>query len=117
MASMDISERRLPQDGRVNVLLDRRKIDLRVSTFPGIRGEKTVIRVLDTKGVSLNLRDLGFAEDIVNMLDRIIRGGSVPQAEGENMECDLFGLAASTNDMKEGMAAFLEKRDPKFQGR
>ena len=61
MASLDISERRLPQDGRVHVLLDGRKIDLRVSTFPDHRGEKTVIRVLDTRSVSLNLEDLGFA--------------------------------------------------------
>jgi type IV pilus assembly protein PilB len=67
MASMDISERRLPQDGRVHVMLDGRKIDLRVSTFPGSRGEKTVIRVLDTRNVSLNLRDLGFAEDILTV--------------------------------------------------
>ena len=66
MASLDISERRLPQDGRVHVLLDGRKIDLRVSTFPGSRGEKTVIRVLDTRSVSLNLRDLGFAEDVLD---------------------------------------------------
>jgi type IV pilus assembly protein PilB len=67
MACMDISERRLPQDGRVHVMLDGRKIDLRVSTFPGSRGEKTVIRVLDTRNVSLNLRDLGFAEDILTI--------------------------------------------------
>jgi len=66
MAGLDISERRLPQDGRVNVMLNRRKIDLRVSTFPGNRGEKTVIRVLDTGSVSLILEDLGFAEDILN---------------------------------------------------
>ncbi|MEA1950944.1 MAG: ATPase, T2SS/T4P/T4SS family, partial [Planctomycetota bacterium] len=66
MASLDISERRLPQDGRVNVMLERRKIDLRVSTFPSSRGEKTVIRVLDTKSVSLNLEELGFAEDVLN---------------------------------------------------
>ncbi len=66
MASLDISERRLPQDGRVNVLLDGRKIDLRVSTFPTARGEKTVIRVLDTRTISLNLQDLGFAEDVLN---------------------------------------------------
>lgn len=66
MAGLDISERRLPQDGRVNVLLDGRKIDLRVSTFPTTQGEKTVIRVLDTRSVSLNLEDLGFAEDILN---------------------------------------------------
>ena len=65
MASLDISERRLPQDGRVHVMLDGRKVDLRISTFPGNRGEKTVIRVLDTRSVSLNLRDLGFAEDIL----------------------------------------------------
>ena len=61
MASLDISERRLPQDGRVNVLLDGRRIDLRVSTFPTNRGEKTVIRVLDTRTVSLVLEDLGLA--------------------------------------------------------
>ncbi len=65
MASLDISERRLPQDGRVHVLLQGRPIDLRVSTFPMSRGEKTVIRVLDTKSTSLKLEDLGFAEDIL----------------------------------------------------
>ncbi len=73
MASMDISERRLPQDGRVNVLLDGRKIDLRVNTFPGSRGEKTVIRVLDTRSVSLNLEELGFAEHILARLRRAIQ--------------------------------------------
>ena len=72
MASLDISERRLPQDGRVHVMLDGRKIDLRVSTFPGSRGEKTVIRVLDTRNISLNLRDLGFAEDVLTVLQRSI---------------------------------------------
>src|SRR5437667_389466 len=73
MASLDISERRLPQDGRVHVLLDGRKIDLRRSTFPGSRGEKTAIRVLDTRSVSLNLRDLGFAEDILTPLQSSIQ--------------------------------------------
>jgi type IV pilus assembly protein PilB len=73
MASMDISERRLPQDGRVNVMLEGRKVDLRVSTFPGARGEKTVIRVLDTRKVSLNLRDLGFAADILTAFRRTSR--------------------------------------------
>src|SRR5436190_3571113 len=73
MASLDISERRLPQDGRVHVLLDGRKIDLRVSTFPGSRGEKTVIRVLDTRSVSLNLRDLGFAEDVLAPLQAAVQ--------------------------------------------
>jgi type IV pilus assembly protein PilB len=73
MAGLDISERRLPQDGRVHVMLDGRKIDLRVSTFPGNRGEKTVIRVLDTRSVSLVLNDLGFAEDILSSLKSNVR--------------------------------------------
>ncbi len=67
MAAMDISERRLPQDGRVHVMLEGRKIDLRVSTFPSARGEKTVIRVLDTRSVSLRLEDLGFGEDVLQV--------------------------------------------------
>ena len=73
MAGLDISERRLPQDGRVNVMLDGRKVDLRVSTFPGNRGEKTVIRVLDTRSVTLNLRDLGFAEDVLTQFQACIQ--------------------------------------------
>ena len=73
MASLDISERRLPQDGRIHVLLDGRKIDMRVSTFPSNQGEKTVIRILDMKGGSLSLADLGFAENILTRLQGHIR--------------------------------------------
>jgi type IV pilus assembly protein PilB len=57
----------------VNVLLEGRKIDLRVSTFPTHRGEKTVIRVLDTRSTSLVLEELGFAEDILNTFRQHIR--------------------------------------------
>lgn len=73
MAGLDISERRLPQDGRVHVMLEGRKVDLRVSTFPMNKGEKTVIRVLDTKSVSLNLEDLGFAEDLLHKFHECIQ--------------------------------------------
>ena len=50
-------------------------------------------------------------------LEAIRRGSNMPQEEGEVIECDLFGLAASTADMKEGMGAFLEKRKPNFEGK
>jgi type IV pilus assembly protein PilB len=73
MAGLDISERRLPQDGRIHVMLEGRKIDLRCSTFPTSRGEKTVIRVLDTRAISLVLEELGFAEDVLNQLQENIR--------------------------------------------
>lgn len=65
MANMDIGERRLPQDGRIQVLMEGRPIDLRVSTLPSSFGEKVVIRVLDNQGVHISLEHLGFSADIL----------------------------------------------------
>ncbi len=61
MASIDIAERRRPQDGRLSVNHDGRKIDLRVATLPTVWGEKIVMRILDNTGVSLSLGDLRMA--------------------------------------------------------
>ncbi len=60
MANMDIAERRLPQDGRIQVQLGGREVDLRVATFPTIHGENVALRVLDKGTVALTLEDLGF---------------------------------------------------------
>ncbi len=104
MASLDISERRLPQDGRVLVMLDGRKIDLRVSTFPGNRGEKTVIRVLDTRGVSLVLEDLGFAEDILEGFQSLIRSPNgivlVTGPTGSGKSTTLYAALNSISSME-----------------
>jgi type IV pilus assembly protein PilB len=59
MANLDISERRIPQDGKVSAIVGGRAIDLRVSTLPTNRGEKTVIRVLDSASVVRGLERLG----------------------------------------------------------
>jgi len=61
MASLDISERRLPQDGRIHVLMEGRPVDLRVSTLPMPFGEKIVIRILDNRSINLSLQELGFS--------------------------------------------------------
>ena len=63
MASMDISERRLPQDGRIHVMMENRSIDLRVSTLPLAHGEKTVIRIMDNRNIPLSLAQLGFSSE------------------------------------------------------
>jgi len=63
MANLDISERRIPQDGRIRCNVQGRKLDLRVSTLPTSYGEKTVMRILDTKNINVSLDDLGFDED------------------------------------------------------
>jgi type IV pilus assembly protein PilB len=60
MADLDISERRVPQDGRIRCVVGGRKLDLRVSTLPSGYGEKVVMRILDTKSINVQLEDLGF---------------------------------------------------------
>ncbi|MFK7776953.1 MAG: ATPase, T2SS/T4P/T4SS family, partial [Gimesia sp.] len=65
MASLDISERRLPQDGRIHVLMEGRPIDLRVSTLPMPTGEKVVIRILDNRSVNVSLEQLGFSAEVL----------------------------------------------------
>ena len=64
MSNLDISETRVPQDGKVSVIIGGRGIDLRVSTLPTNRGEKVVIRVLDSKSILLGLDQLGMEPEI-----------------------------------------------------
>ena len=59
MAELDIAERRLPQDGDIHVLLDGRRVDLRVSTMPGRHGEKVVVRIIDSRGAIVSSERLG----------------------------------------------------------
>ena len=76
MSELDISERRVPQDGRFRVSLQGRLIDLRVSIIPSIHGEDAVLRVLDRQALSdqmkgLQLTALGFDDDVAKMLRRM----------------------------------------------
>ena len=62
MSDIDIAEKRKPQDGRMSIMHNGRKIDLRVATLPTVWGEKIVMRILDNSTASLDLRDLSFLE-------------------------------------------------------
>ena len=64
MANLDISERRLPQDGKVAAIVGGRAIDLRISILPTNRGEKTVVRVLDSKSIVRGLEHVGMEPDV-----------------------------------------------------
>ena len=72
MAGMDIAERRLPQDGRIQLNMGGRKVDLRISTLPTVYGESVVIRILDRGSIMLSLEHAGFSEkDLVTVRDLI----------------------------------------------
>ena len=72
MSNLDIAERRLPQDGRIQAVIQGRKIDMRVSTLPTSHGEKVVIRLLDVGTARLRLADLGMEADTQELLEQQI---------------------------------------------
>lgn len=73
MANLDISERRLPQDGRISINMAGRQIDLRVSTLPTQFGESVVLRVLDRAAVNLQLESLGFPKFVLDYVVEAIQ--------------------------------------------
>ena len=72
LAKINIAERRIPQDGRFSVSVQGRKIDLRVSTFPTIHGEKVVMRILERSGMTITLDDLGMNEEILGRFRQVL---------------------------------------------
>jgi type IV pilus assembly protein PilB len=71
--SMSIAEKRLPQDGRIQVKIKKKPIDLRVSTIPTNHGESMVMRVLDKSSLKLGLPELGFFSDDQEIFERLIK--------------------------------------------
>lgn len=69
---MDIAEKRVPQEGRIHILVEGREIDLRISSMPTILGEKIVVRVLDKHNLQLNLDLLGYSPEMVLVLRRML---------------------------------------------
>src|SRR5207237_8756139 len=69
----NIAERRLPQDGRIRVTLQGRRIDIRVSTVPTVHGESIVMRLLDRSSVFLPLESLGFSPQIRGPFEALIK--------------------------------------------
>ncbi len=72
MANLDIAEKRRPHDGRCQATVENREIDLRVSTFPTVFGEKAVLRILDKTNVVFELEELGFTKKVMAQLLDIV---------------------------------------------
>jgi type IV pilus assembly protein PilB len=73
MANLNITERRLPQDGRINMMVSGKQIDLRVSCLPTAFGESVVLRVLDRSAVNLELESLGLPKQVYDYVTEVIQ--------------------------------------------
>ena len=72
MAQLDISERRLPQDGRISLRIGTRAMDVRVSTLPSAHGERAVLRLLDKSQGALNLESVGMQGEVLQRMEELI---------------------------------------------
>ncbi|MHC4845851.1 MAG: GspE/PulE family protein [Planctomycetota bacterium] len=103
MSSLDIAERRAPQDGRMQVMLDDRNVDLRVSTLPTFHGEKVVIRILDRSAMMGDLSCLGLSERILEGLSDLVSRPNgvvlVTGPTGSGKTTTLYGALASINSI------------------
>lgn len=73
MGKMDIAEKRLPQDGRLEVEINENPIDIRISTIPTVNGEKAVLRILNRKRFMLSKDELGFTDRNMELFNQILR--------------------------------------------
>jgi len=72
ISGLNIAEKRLPQDGRISIKIDKREFDMRVSILPTMFGEKSVIRLADKEGFNMGKQELGFFEDDLKKFDSIL---------------------------------------------
>jgi general secretion pathway protein E len=102
LANLDISERRLPQDGRIRIAVRGQEIDMRVSIVPAIHGETIVMRLLDRSVVALDLAQLGFEAEACAHLERVARLPNgiilITGPTGSGKTTTLYALMSILND-------------------
>ncbi len=113
MANLDIAERRLPQDGRVELVVGGKPVDLRVAVLPTMHGESVVMRVLDRSNVEMSLDRLGLREDDLSKIQTLIAKPNgiviVTGPTGSGKTTTLYAALASLNDTE---TKILTAEDP-----
>ncbi len=113
MANLDIAERRLPQDGRIELTVAGNPVDLRIAVLPTMHGESVVMRVLDRSNVELSLDRLGLREDDLAKVRTLIRKPNgiviVTGPTGSGKTTTLYAALAELNDIE---TKILTAEDP-----
>ncbi len=113
MANLDIAERRLPQDGRIELVVRGAPVDLRVSVLPTMFGESVVMRVLDRSNVSLDLDRIGLREDDQRIFRQLIkRPNGIVIVTGPTGSGKTTTLYSALNDLNDVEVKILTSEDP-----
>ena len=113
MANLDIAERRLPQDGRIELNVGGNSVDLRVSVLPTLFGESVVMRVLDRTVVQLDLNKIGMDPNTLNRFRQIIRRpNGIVLVTGPTGSGKTTTLYSALNELNEITAKIITTEDP-----
>jgi type IV pilus assembly protein PilB len=113
MANLDIAERRMPQDGRIELNVNNQPIDLRVSVLPTMFGESVVMRVLDRSNVQLDLDKLGMREDDLNTIRQLIaKPNGVVVCTGPTGSGKTTTLYAALRELNDPSSKLITAEDP-----
>ena len=113
MGSIDISEKRRPQDGRIKMTLQGKHYDLRVSMLPSVHGQSAVMRILDRGNISVGIRDLGFHEEDHTRFQNIIkRPNGIFLVTGPTGSGKTTTLYAALNELNRPDRKIITAEDP-----
>ena len=113
MANLDIGERRLPQDGRIELTVNKKPVDLRVSVLPTMFGESVVMRILDRSQVQLDLDRLGFVPYDLDMIRQLMKKpNGIVIVTGPTGSGKTTTLYAALNELNEISEKILTVEDP-----
>ncbi len=113
MGSIDISEKRRPQDGRIKMTIQNKHFDLRVSMLPTVHGQSAVMRILDRANIMVGIRDLGFGEeDYVRFQQIIKRPNGIFLVTGPTGSGKTTTLYAALNELNRPDRKIITAEDP-----
>src|SRR4051794_35077165 len=113
MGSIDIAEKRRPQDGRIKILVAGKDIDLRVSILPTTHGQSVVMRILDRDNIKVGLQDLGFAdEDFARFKSMVKRPNGILLVTGPTGSGKTTTLYAALNELNRPDVKIITAEDP-----
>lgn len=120
MGKMDIAEKRIPQDGRVEMNVDGRDIDMRISVLPTVYGEKIVIRLLDRSSEILTKSELGFTPQNLSVFDNIIKSPFgiilVTGPTGSGKTTTLYTALRELNDIHKNIITVEDPVEYRLEG-
>lgn len=120
MGKMNIAEKRIPQDGRVETSIDGREVDLRISVLPTVFGEKIVIRLLDRSSFLLSKTQLGFSDENLKRIDEILKNPNgiilITGQTGSGKTTTLYSVLREFNSINKNIITVEDPVEYRLEG-